>query len=107
MKVKVISLQYIFQVLYVLCFARPRYQVSVYRTNGPLVSSPEPKAQRRAYSIPVELSSVCVSVNIFKLEYLLNQWANRNEILSELSLGWGCIRFWARSDRNSSIHGNG
>ena len=37
LKVKVISLPYIFQVLYVLCFARPRYQVSVYRTNGPLV----------------------------------------------------------------------
>ena len=25
------------QVLYVLCFSRPRYQVSVYRTIGPLV----------------------------------------------------------------------
>ena len=37
LKVKVISLPYIFQVLYVLCFTRPRYQVSVYRTNGPLV----------------------------------------------------------------------
>ena len=32
---------------------------------------------------------VCVSVNIFKLEYLRNQWANRNEILSEPPLGWG------------------
>ena len=30
---------------------------------------------------------LCVSVNIFKLEYLRNQWANRNEILSEPSLG--------------------
>ena len=30
-------LPYIFQVLYVLCFSRPRYQVSVYRTIGPLV----------------------------------------------------------------------
>ena len=29
---------YIFQVLYVLCFSRSRYQVSVYRTIGPLVS---------------------------------------------------------------------
>ena len=38
LKVKVISLPYIFQVLYVLCFTRPRYQVSVYRTIGPLVS---------------------------------------------------------------------
>ena len=37
MKVKVISLPYIFQVLYVLCFTRPRYQVSVYRIIGPLV----------------------------------------------------------------------
>ena len=35
--VKVISLSYIFHVLYVLCFTRPRYQVSVYRTIGPLV----------------------------------------------------------------------
>ena len=37
LKVKVISLPYIFQVLYVLFFTRSRYQVSVYRTNGPLV----------------------------------------------------------------------
>ena len=37
LKVKVISLPYIFRVLYVLCFTRPRYQVSVYRTIGPLV----------------------------------------------------------------------
>ena len=35
LKVKVISLPYIF---HVLCFTRPRYQVSVYRTIGPLVS---------------------------------------------------------------------
>ena len=39
MKVKVISLPYVFQVLYVLCFTRPRYQVCVYRTIGPLVCS--------------------------------------------------------------------
>ena len=32
-------LPYIFQVLYVLCFTRPRYQVSVYMTTGPLVRS--------------------------------------------------------------------
>ena len=36
-EVNVISLPYIFQVLYVLCFTRPRYQVSVYRTIGCLV----------------------------------------------------------------------
>ena len=28
-----------FQVLYVLCFTWPRYQVSVYRTIGPLVKN--------------------------------------------------------------------
>ena len=38
-KVKVISLPYIFQVLYVLRCTRPRYQVSVYRTIGPLVQN--------------------------------------------------------------------
>ena len=37
LKVKVISIPYVFQVLYVLCFSRPIYQVSVYRTIGPLV----------------------------------------------------------------------
>ena len=36
--VKVISLPNILQVLYVLCFTWTRYQVSVYRTIGPLVS---------------------------------------------------------------------
>ena len=39
LKVKVISLPCIFQVLYVLCFTGPRYQVSVYRTIGLLVLS--------------------------------------------------------------------
>ena len=41
---------------------------------------------------------VSASVNIFQLEYLRNQLANRNQILSEASLGWGidCIRFWTR-----------
>ena len=50
-----------------------------------------------------------LSVNIFKHEYIHNQWANRNQILSEASLGRGkgCIRFWTRSDRNSGVHGNG
>ena len=37
LKVKVISLPYTSQILYVLCFTRPRYQLSVYRTLGPLV----------------------------------------------------------------------
>ena len=37
MKVKAISLPYIFKVMHVLCLNRPRYQVSVFRTIGPLV----------------------------------------------------------------------
>ena len=37
LRVNVISLPYIFSRFCVLCFIRPRYQVSVYRTIGPLV----------------------------------------------------------------------
>ena len=51
-------------------------------------SSPEPKAHGEliVYQSSRRLS-VWLCVNIFKLEYLRNQWANRNEILSEPSLG--------------------
>ena len=82
-----------------------------------MFSSPEPKAhcsahgERIVYQLSRRLSvclALCLSVNIFKLEYLSNQWANRNQILSEASLGRGkgCIRFWTRSDQNSGVHGN-
>ena len=77
------------------------YIVKLGFTGVYVFSSPEPKAQGELInSIRVEPSSVCVSgcvsVDIFKLEYLRNQGANRNEILTEPSLGWGkgCIRFW-------------
>ena len=44
-----------------------------------------------------------MSVNIFKLEYLRNQWTNRNQMLSEVSMGWGkgCIRL--RPDRIGTL----
>ena len=86
-------------------------KVSVYKTIGPLVSfsitregcwfkspstmylfllfsSPELKAHGEliVYQSSRHLSvyvAVCLSVNIFKLEYLRNQWVNRNQILSE------------------------
>ena len=47
-------------------------------------------------------------VNTFKHKYLRDQWADRNQILSEASFGWGkgCIRFWCRSAQNSGFHGN-
>ena len=53
--------------------------------------------------------SVCLCVNIFKKEYLRNQWADCNQILSEASLGRGkgCNMFLARSDMNSGFNGNG
>ena len=73
---------------------------------GFLFSSPEPKAHGELI-VYQSIRRPCV--NIFKLQYLRNQWSNRNDILTEPSLGWGkgCIRFWARSDRNSGAHGNG
>ena len=54
------------------------------------------------------LSVVAVVVHNFKHEYLCNQWADHNQILSKASLGWGkgCMRFWARSDQNSGFYGN-
>ena len=53
---------------------------------------------RRPLVRPLVRPSVSASVNIFELEYLRNQSANHNQILSEASLGWGidCIRFWTR-----------
>ena len=44
---------YIFQVLYVLCFTRPRYQVSVYRTTGPLVMFMIKKKSHQGVACPL------------------------------------------------------
>ena len=54
-------------------------------------------------------ASVRACIHTFKHEYLRDQQADYNQILSEASLGWGkgCIRFWCRSDQNSGFHGNG
>ena len=53
--------------------------------------------------------SVHPGVNTCKHEYLPNQQADCNHILSDASLGRekGCIGFLARSDRNSGFLGNG
>ena len=73
-----------------------------------LISSPEPKAQRLAYIIPMlrRLSSLSSTIN--KHEYLRGKQADRNQILSEASLEWekGCMGFWCRSVQNSGFHGN-
>ena len=44
-----------------------------------------------------------MSVDIFKLEYLCNQWANRNEILSEPSLGGGKAALGFGPDRIGTL----
>ena len=46
---------------------------------------------------------VCLCVNIFKLKYLRNQWANRNEILSEPSLGKGKAALGFGPDRIGTL----
>ena len=50
---------------------------------------------RLAYSIPVVLASVRMCVHTFKHEHLCNQVTDRNQILTEASLGWekGCKKF--------------
>ena len=70
-------------------------------------SSPEPKAPRWAYSIPM-VRRPSVVVHTFKLEYLWRQLANLDRILcvALLGCGKGCIRFWGRLDQNSGFHGN-
>ena len=62
LKVKVISLPYIFKVLYVLCFTLTRYQVSVYRTIGPLV----------LFYFPLTHASIVWELNfVFRVSFLL------------------------------------
>ena len=46
---------------------------------------------------------MCVSVNIFKLEYLRNQWVNRNETLSELHWGGGKASLGFGPDRIGTL----
>ena len=58
MKVKVISLPCLFQVLYVLCFTWTRYQVSVYRTIGPLVVLSDRKPSQKTSAVVMRSSSL-------------------------------------------------
>ena len=68
-----------------------------------IFNSPESKAR-----IGLQPASVRPPVYAFKHEYFRSQRIDCNQILFEASLGWGkgCNRFWARSDHNSSFHGN-
>ena len=51
----------------------------------------------------VEPASVRACANTFKHEYLHNQWANRNQILSEASLGWGKAALCFGPDRIGTL----
>ena len=46
---------------------------------------------------------VCVSVDIFKLEYLRNQWASRDQILSEHHWGGGKAALGFGPDRIGTL----
>ena len=65
---------------------------------------------RWAYRMGLEPASVRpsmrASVHTFKHEYLRDQQADYNQILSEASLMWrkGCNRFWCRSDDRASTN---
>ena len=64
--------------------------LSLKTPSNSVISSPEPKAHGelivyRSIRRPLVRPCVRASVNIFKLKYLRNQWANRNQILSEAS----------------------
>ena len=54
-----------------------------------LISSPEPKAHKVSLWYTNGLPSVVVVVDTLKLEYLLSQLANLDQILCVASLGWG------------------
>ena len=91
-------LYHIFSRLDVLSFARPRYQVSVYRTIGPLVSvlflahlSRRLTGELIGYPWIRRPSSVrpSSSVHIFKHLLLRNRLANQSQILCGASLGRG------------------
>ena len=72
MKVKVISLPYIFQVLYVLCFTWTRYQVSVYRTIGTLVPYAKTKTQISCAVTAQLISAFVFALRIVQSLYFLN-----------------------------------
>ena len=64
MKVNVISLPSIFQVLYVLCFTRPRYQVSVYSLAVSQKYQQTSKKYTRIYMLYAELGRVPIEMHV-------------------------------------------
>ena len=62
----VVTLTYIFQVLFVLCSSRLRYQVSVHRTIGPLVMPPTLK-KWGTYWFRLVPMYVCMYVFMFEI----------------------------------------
>ena len=71
-----------FQVLYVLCFTRPRYQVSVYRTTGPLVFTAVKKCSILHRQVFV------MAVILFQIEKIILYLKNGERYLSFILPVW-------------------
>ena len=86
-----------FQVLYVLCFTRPRYQVSVYRTTGPLVQVlyglcfTRPRYQVSGYRTIGPLVSHCGRLSRAVVIHTLEDSANQKIRYVILLDGFVCI----------------
>ena len=78
-------LYHFFQVLYVLCFTTPRYQVSVYRTIGPLVYHILCQKIIPANNIYI------ISVMILSLQ--INSIDQSQTAPTQSDLGLGCLQF--------------
>ena len=92
----VISLPYIFQVLYVLSFTRPRYQVSVYRTIGPLVTYAKTKTQI-SFAVTAKLISAFVFATriVQSLYFLITK--------SSVAVEPGLCRTWSETPKTGFL----
>ena len=88
--------------IFVFAYAKRRFSHNEARITT-VFSSPEPKAHRWAYRIPMDPASVVLrpssSVHIFKRLLLWNRLANQSQILCGASLGRGneSLSKWSRS----------
>ena len=71
-----------------------------------IISSPEPQGELIGWESsrrPCVCQCVCLCVHTFKHEYLRNQWADCNQILSEASLGRGKAAVGFGPDRTGTL----
>ena len=75
----------IFQVLYVLCFTRPSFQVSVYRTIGPLVAYAKTKTQ-----ISFVVTAKLISAFVFASQKVQSLYFLNTKFQASSHLVWSC-----------------